>query len=731
MTNTTNLDRNINRLVMSADIRRIWRAALLASIGCGVANTTYAENAKLEEVLVTAQHRTERLDDVPVSITALSEEALSKSGVSDTTDIARVSSGVVMSKYGAFLQPAVRGVTSTGANIGDNSNVALYVDGVYQPVQLGSLIDMPDVQQVEVLKGPQGALYGQNATGGAILVSTIEPSAAAAGKLSASYGNYNAYDLRGYVSGGITDNVAASLSVGYQDRDGFRTQAGTGERDSGLYSRVIRGKIKVEPTDSISLTLGSYFTSYRDSSAYAGNVAKNNSLGYFFDPTAPKTDDPKKFTANSKVFSQNNASGVNLKAEFEFSAGTVESITGYQENVSTWLADVDRIAVDALSSTAGLSGRYLTEALNFTSESFGPLSFIAGAFYLNGSETFGDNGIHGLALLPTYALHKYEILSKEIYALYGGVTYEITDALTASVDGRFSHEEQRASGNGLVPTSFYVKTGLQDFPDNPAVWSKFTPRATLRYAIDADQNVYASYGKGFKSGGINADNLAQEPVKPENIDAYEVGYKGSVLDSLNLNAAAFYYDYTDMQFVAYNPPSAYIQQNAASAKIKGVDLSATWAATSELTLSSNITFLHSEYASFPNAQAFISNGFGNTNTTIDVSGNQMLRAPKLSGNISADYAVETSHGRFDAFTSVYYNSGYCFEVSCNVEQRDYATIDGQLSFEPIAVQGLKIALWGKNLADKAYVAGAFINNFSSGQYYGPPRTFGLRAEYAY
>lgn len=258
--------RKIN--MMKHTSRALVHAMLLA--GTVLATPAYAAAEGTEttadngDILVTAQRRSERLQDVPMSVTALSSEDLDRSGITSTSDLAKATPSVVIAQYGGFMQPSIRGISSAGASLGDNSNVAMYIDGIYQPQQIATLISLPDVQQVEILKGPQGALYGQNATGGAILVTTLSPSNELTGKFSASYGNYNDVNLRGYVSVPVSDTFAVSVSGGYQNRDGFRKHVITGERDLGLDSKVIRAKFQFTPSESAKLTLTGYFSDYRN-----------------------------------------------------------------------------------------------------------------------------------------------------------------------------------------------------------------------------------------------------------------------------------------------------------------------------------------------------------------------------------------------------------------------------------------------------------------------------------
>ncbi|MBV1687826.1 TonB-dependent receptor [Novosphingobium sp. G106] len=262
----------------------------------------------------------------------------------------------------------------------------------------------------------------------------------------------------------------------------------------------------------------------------------------------------------------------------------------------------------------------------------------------------------------------YSQVKKEIYALYAEVTVKASDAITVTAGGRYTDEKQRSfSGPSGGP--------IVEYPGGAVHFRKFTPRVTARYAVTDDVNVYASWGRGFKSGVLNATApAAQQLVKPETIDAWEAGIKGKIFDSLRVNLSAFYYDYKNLQAVSYCPTCAaggtYLTQNAASAQVKGADFDFTLDVTPEFSLTGGAAILDAKYRRFPNAQIYVPNvtNTGNLSVTQDLSGGRLLRAPKFSGNFGANYAVETSDGRFTAFASLYYNSGFGMELSNRIRQ---------------------------------------------------------------
>lgn len=684
------------------------------------------------DIVVTAQRRSEKVTDVPASITVLSTATLKAAGVTNSLDLEKVTPGLTMPSYGAFVQPALRGVTSGGANVGESSNVATYIDGVYQPQQISNLLELPDIERIEVLKGPQGALYGQNATGGAILVNTLSPSFTTSGDLSASYGNYNDVNLRGYVTRPLSDTLAVSLAANYHNHDGYRRNVATDKRDFGLNSKSVRGKILFEPTPAVRLTLTGYYTDRKDSSAYAGQPYDNNSIGYSLIPGAPRATSPKQFAADPDVFTRISSKGLNLRGEFDVGLGTITNITSYSHNKASYISDADYSPVQyAEAYTPSLAGHYFITDTNFASRKMGPVTFLAGVFYLKGSETFDVNGfrLFNPSLPPDpkvviYDLPTIQRVRKEILAGYGQVTLEPVDRVFITAGGRYTSEKQRGYSDFGGPE-------MLAFPGNPVSFKEFTPRVTARYQITPDANVYASWAKGFKSGGINLSDFTLAPFKPEKITSYEIGFKGKITDGLRLNVSAFLYDYKDIQIVQYNPP-IYIEENAASAKIKGVDFDLTWRVAPGLTLSGGGTYLDAHYGGSSVATVFEPNGAGNTPVAdTPIGGNQMIRAPKFSGNVAIDYKLNTDAGQFGAHVGAYYNSGFALEVSNRIHQPKFATVDADLSFSPDSLKGVRLVVWGKNLSDKAYLSSLLQTNFADGVSYAEPRTFGVRAEYSF
>ncbi|CAN7537299.1 TonB-dependent receptor [Phenylobacterium sp. LjRoot219] len=716
-------------------------AAMAAALAGGAAANAQPVDeaaAQVGEVIVTAQRRSERLQDVPMAVTALSEQALSQAGISQTADLARVTPGLVLPYYGGGIQPALRGVSSQGGNVGDASNVAIYLDGVYQPNPLGNIFDLADAQQIEVLKGPQGTLYGQNATGGAIIITTKRPSFDWEGTLKASYGNFDDVLANGYVSGPIIDDkLAFSLSGQYEDRDGFRRHVITDERDKGLRSKLVRGKLLFTPDENVELTLTGYLARRGDASPYAGQTYNGNSVTRAFFPNFPRASS-KQYEADPVVDTIMKADGTSLSSLIHTELGELSTITSYGRTKYQFLADPDYSPVQ-YALTAGEQNQpsvmktiTFIQEVNFASREIGRTTVTAGLFYLDGYSSLVPSAINlRVPTLPpaapgatVFQAGQNLRVDKEIWAGYVEVAYRITDDLHLTAGGRYSSEHARGfMDNGLVTVGNGVLVLREE-----ETFNKFVPRVTLRYALTSRDNLYASISQGFKSGVVQ---MNAPPAKPEILTAYEIGYKGRPLDRLQLNVSAYHYDYKDLQVFRYEPPNSLLE-NAAKARIRGIDFDATVLVTEGLTVTAGGSFLDGKYKSFPDAAVFVSlPSGGNQTVSQDLSGERMSRAPKFTGTLAANYEHPTSIGDFGAYAGFYYNSGYKLELAGKIPQKKYTTLDAELSFAPTAAEGLRLVAWGRNLTDQKYIASALPSSLADGIALAAPRTYGVRAEYRF
>ena len=762
----------------------IWKASLAALL-CGCAAIpAFAQDAPPPaaaaapvtsgsgDIIVTAQRQNERLRDVPISITALDQDTLIKSGVTTTADIARLTPGFNLTQYGSSsLRSAASARRAPASATAPTSR--FYVDGVYQPNSASELIDLPDVEQIEVLKGPQGTYYGQNAAGGAIIVHSIDPQFKLQGKLSASYGNFNDKAFRGYVTGPISDTIAVGLAAGYEDKDAFRHNIATHKTGPGLKSRLIRGKILWKPSSNFSALLTAYYSYHKDWDIFEGHdVGPGPTLAAAFAGAEgiflPQAHGPNQTSINTELFNRLKTWGINLRNKLETGIGEFSTTTAFTRFDEHVIADIDGTSANLGYAIPDFSDKVFIQEVNYVSRKFGGLTISAGAFYMNAQDDFvpqvffGNNACvpllpkdygtpscsplitqYPVVPPPDFTLGVFGFNHKDSYAAYLGGNYEVTPKLNISVSGRYSYETQHVGNfNYYTPTPPPGAKALKDLR-GPTHFKKFTPSASIRYAIADRSNIYFSYSQGFKSGLVGSgdafttqcpggnDGCTHNPtIKPENITAYEVGFKGRVLDNLNVNLALFHYDWKNIQVFFYNPPSGFYQ-NAASARVNGIDMDFNWRATRELTISGGGSYLDGKFKKYPKAAAYVPNGFGYENDAFNANGTQLLRMPKFSGNLALNYDKEMSAGEFTAYLSLAYQSKVRFDVVGLTGTKAYASLNGELGFSPAGVKGLRLVLWGKNLGNVHYILSNLQQAYGLYGVYGPPRQFGGRVEFKF
>lgn len=727
------------------------------------------EGASSGDIVVTAQRRNERLRDVPITVTALDSQALTEAGVTNTLELAKLAPGVALPLYGAFVQPSIRGISSSGAGLGDSPNVAIYIDGVYQANQVAMTSDMPDAESVQILKGPQGSLYGQNAAGGAIIINTRSPSFTSTGNFTASYGRFNDVRLTSFVTTPVSDKVAISIAGAYRNRDGYNRDLLRGGHDEGLDSYLLRGKLLWQPTESLSLTLAGFVSRRRDSSIFSGPPYKGNSLGVGiarlpcnFGGQAclnlPLALKPYEVSENPEAFSQTKASGVSLTGKLELGeAGTLNTVSSYRNTDVLQILGLDHTPVNTISIYLPIKERDYIQEITFISNPIGRALISAGLFYMDKQERYlpqlsvlypaGPSRLFNTAypaLSPSGSLGAFSRSQKRSFAAFAELTYELTDQLSIIAAGRYSHERQQVWNR---PSPFGWKQGdplLEPLPDPRGAFTfeKFTPRAVLRFKPNEDHTIFASYSQGFKSGYVNPGNVNActpqpaclgDPVKPENVVAYELGYKGRVSSNFDVSLSSFHYIYKEIQVFVYNPgpPPASTYQNAAKGEISGFEFEFNWRPTREFTLNFGGSYLDAKYKDFKAATVYNPNGFGNTQTAQDVTGNRMMRTPEWSLNGSARYSKDIGGGTIGAFVGISYSSGIFFDPNNRIEQPEYALVDAELAFAPTAVPGLRIVVWGKNLTDRAVLQMALSSQIADQSSYAEPRTYGVRAEFSF
>lgn len=712
------------------------QADALAPAAAAADSTADEKDNKVgNEVVVTAQRRAQRLVDVPITITSATNAQLTAAGVQTTLDIYKVAPAVQVTHNGVWIEPAIRGVTS---RVGENS-VAVYVDGIYNPSKVSAATEFSNVQQVDVLKGPQGTLFGRNATGGAILITTRDPSQDLQVNLGAGLEERDGRFLTGYVSNGITENLAFDVSGYYRKNDGWMRQGANpvaggfqpipaGTPLNPVKRSGIRSKLLWTPgTARITLTGEHGYLS--DPGAVTYQTQSNTLVAPGVYPIIPYVA-----YANQVPINRAKWDSATLKLEQDLGdAFKFTSATAYRRETNFISVDVDQTLQQAPNITASWDStqRTLSQEFNlgYTSDR---IQAVAGLFL------YRDKFMKDYISVEQVARQNVTAA-----APFVDVTYKITDALSVIGGLRYSYEKR----------TFYYNRPIANGPTVNFVADKsyndFSPRGVIRYELAPNTNVYASYSKGFKSGLFNTDatgltarsNPAAQPLEPERMDAFEVGYKMSnrVID---LAVATYYYKWKNIQVSRYTNQNT-IYENAAEAEIYGLEGQLGIRLSPNFNIQANGAYTHGRYTDFPNSSASVPVNPADPNSPLvvvvsqDVSGNRLIRTPDWSGNLAFNYTIDTSVGQFRISPSVYYTSRFAPNsphLSALTGRPDRETppralVNAQITYAPN--DQISISAYARNLLNKEYYADLDVNTLGYYGLYGEPQTFGLRVDFKY
>ncbi|MBK7249429.1 MAG: TonB-dependent receptor [Gammaproteobacteria bacterium] len=681
-------------------------------------------------MIVTAQRRAERLQDVPIAITVQSGEQLERAGVINLRDITTVTPGLRITGTGANQQPVIRGVQSQQTDPGNDPNVAIYLDGVYQPNQIANSFDLPDVQQIEVLKGPQGTLFGRNATGGAIRIFTLEPGFTPAGRLSLEYGRFSDVLAKGFVSGPLVgDTVAGSLSVSRQDSGGYTRDLVTGQNDvGGVRSTIVRGKLLAKPRDGVKLLLTVAYLDRWDGDTTTYGTINGNTIARLF-PGAVFSDQPYEFATSRKDFLDSTVHMASLKADFDLAGGTLSSVTAYNKVDALYTQDGDASNYDLLYYSLNELQEDYSQEFIFSTRQDSRLRAVGGLFYYHSDGRYDPLDVLGSFAGPV-PIFVWSRQVTEAYAAFGELSFDLTERLTLVGGARYSDEKRTAYGTfqfGSGPEPAMPRLGAKS-------WDSFTPRISLRYRFFDNDNFYVTYSEGFKSGGFNIAATDPIPFNPEKLRSIEMGIKTSPSRRLSANVATFYYDYTDQQVMtlAHN---FNITANAASSEIYGLDADVMARATRDLTLTAGLSLLRAKFDRYPNAVVLEPLGgaacrCGNANVVRDVSGYKEPKSPKWTLGLSANYNHDFDFGTVDLAATVFHSDEFFWDANERVREPSYTTLSARASWQPRDSK-FRLSLWGRNLTDERHSLATFLLETYDGISYAKPRTYGIGVEYAF
>jgi iron complex outermembrane receptor protein len=729
-----------------------------------------SDNKKgLERIEVTARKTVESLQEVPVSITSIGAVELDEKGISVLTEIQQFSPNTTLQNSrgtNSTLTAFIRGVGQQDPLWGYEPGVGIYIDDVYVARPQGAVFDLLDVERIEVLRGPQGSLYGKNTVGGALKYVTKEMSGDTELNVQGTLGSYNQRDLK--VTGQfpvIEDKLYVGFGLADLSRDGYGEylQSALPNQDLENYNKDLtaaRVTIEFTPSDDLFFRL-----------AWDKTTDDSNSKGGYRLLPSLLTDAPvpdSVFDSYTSLPTENKVEleGISLTARWDINdAISLKYIGSTRESYSPTNIDFDNTALDIFDVPAIYEDDNSSHEVQFNYSGEG-LTVVGGIYYYDG-ESCGQFeailGFLGRAAFGTPGLTR-EVSgcnNSESTAVYAQGSYDITEQLSVTIGARYTDEEKQAVvKNGLIFDNVYPESawvpgyvrpsgdivpqvlgsdsngnGVLDAPSVQS-WSRFTPRIGLEYQANPDLMFFASYSQGFKSGTFNPRATVNEPgVDPEIVDSIEVGMKSDWSDNLRVNLTLFSLDHEDRQYIGLLPTDdvTVLNQflsNVAATSATGVEAEITYIATDDLTFDFSLGTINSKIEENNAVPPLI--GISNT--------------PDLTYNLAANYVLESDVGSFTFNANYYYRGDYrLFEDSDQLQEEGYGILNASVNWQSDSGQwygGLHL----KNLTNEEYLVGGYNFAVDNGDgtfgpglggdttligYYGDPRTVSLTVGYRF
>lgn len=745
--------------------RKILSTALAiatASIGATMTPVATAQELVLEEIVVTARKRKEDLQDVGLSVSAMSKTEISRTFARDIKDLAFISPNLIIDDTsqgpGGNAAIYIRGIGVADVEKNFEPAVGVTIDGLFIGANSGAILRSIDLESLEILRGPQGTLFGRNTIGGTINVERTRPTGEFGGKVRAGYGDYDHYWLDAVVNFGITDDLAVKLSAAKNDqRDGFFENVNTGNDDGAVDYQSYGINLLWNANDTLefeytyqdeeteqdtpplvnmaqpdTLFCGSFgFCAQSVNTPSSGDRYKVTTLS--FEPTtaslspAPTgivtspiadlipNDDDATFDAETHIFETRWDITESLRMNYIYgSFETQETVVTNFASEPAMLFGTDRPAEYEQDS----------HELRFTYDDGGALKVVAGAYFWESEYDIRLRSWITFSVPDTVVdIPQTTHQETESTALFFEADYALNDSWTLTLGGRYTEDEKLSEQRGNLSTG----------PNDPSEeWDEFTPKVGVRYRINDDAMVYATFAKGYRSGGFNGRVDSQEsarvPYDPETVDNFEVGFKSEWADGrVRLNGAVFYMDYQDKQEeIGLASDGATGQRisvfNAADATMQGLELEVQAIVSEGLTVSANMGYLDTEYDEFT-----FNDGFG----IVDNSGLEFRRAPEFTGSVNATYEWDIGEGQAWVRGSYRFLGEHFIEQTnrAELENDDQTLIDLSVNY---AVNGLTFSLFGRNLTEEdGWAHGLNVSGLWAYASARAPRTWGAEVSFEF
>ena len=773
-------NKNISPVKSTGYLNTMYLAVVLALI-----ITPYLTHAAvLEEIVVTAQKREESLQDVPISITAITGDAIQSGAIQRLDALAPTVPNLhIAEAVSGSDQFFIRGVGS-GVNAGFEMAVGQVIDGFFYGRSRFARAAFLDIERIEVLKGPQGALIGKNTSAGAINITTRKPTDEFEGYISPTY-EFDADDgftIEGAVSGPFSDTLKGRLAVRYDDRDGWINNVDTGEEDQSVDDVALRGTLVWEPNDDFDAMAQYMFGDYnRAGRSRQATKCDPGFLG-FLRASRNTEDCAADLNRNTAVTRQGAGQFENFDTEFDVMTltmnwrvgrHTITSLTGYASTDWVDVFESDLSSAEQVSADFFSDEEQFTQELRITDEAGGQFDYTAGLYYQD-AEINTNFDLH--VCIPFFPVCTgpgpfpppgTRVISTrqdgETIAFFGQLTWNISEQFSTTFSARFTHEEKDATSEQFAAL-LYSRTrrrpggaaglGNEHLLTAGIVENNFSPGGNIQWRPNDDMMLYFSGSRGFKGGGfdhqLNARQVGAENgfrFAEESVTAFELGGKLTLLEgAAQLNFALFHQKFSDLQISALQPDVSFQVGNAASATSKGVEIDGKWAATDQLTLSFSMSYLDGEYDSFTdapcNSQQIRSADPACTRLTPatgvqDLSGQPLQFAPEWNFVFDAEHVWSLADNLdLTAFFRAYYVDEHFLatDLDPNVTQDDYWKIDARLAVSN-AADSWELAVVGRNLTDEITAGFGNDGNGSAANSYfkmiESPRAIALQATYRF
>lgn len=693
------------------------------------------DSGGVEEIIVTAQKREERSLTVPIAISALSSRALETQGVTSTATLAASVPGLQINRSLNSATPFLRGVGNPSGAVGEEGATAIYIDGVYNPNQYANLFEFNNIERIEVLKGPQGTLFGRNSAAGAILVTTKAPSHKFGMNAFTGYGNFNTFSGGAYVTGGLTDNLAANLAVQFRDQqDGWGKNLTTGG-DNGL-SRYwsARGKLLWNVSARTTVTLAGDY--YRQKESLVGHPIVKNIFGY---------SDPGFWNSLNNLNNSTDLEnyGASLRVEHEADPFRIISMTGYRHTKSVGYFDFDASPLSLVAFTPLVpKDESISQEFQLTSNPGSSIKWVAGVFLYYDKAGYYPFMQQGLGTPATSGgfVKREDAQTTNSYAGFAQATVPVIRNTNLTLGVRYSLDDRSLE---YTQTSSSAALNVGTRGPIKVSYPKTTFRVSLDHQFNRDFMVYASFNTGFKSGLFNLNTPTDPAVHPETITAYEAGFKAKVLDGrLQLEGAGFHYDFSDIQLRRVLTGGGTQLLNAASARINGLDLSLQAVPVDNLNLNASLSLLDTKFTSFPNAPATVplpatalaggvcptsSSGpatGGNLVCIVDATGNHLTQAPPVSANFGASYSFDLAGGTMMLSGAYSYTSSFNWEADNRLKEPEHHIVRASIGWKA-PDDRWQIRFWGQNLTNEKRTSLTSSNGSGDTSVPAEPRTYGV------